>query len=147
MSDAQLTKLRRQHIGFVFQFFNLLPMLTAEENAALGLPMGVLLAALTTRALGSLGIGFHLPVQQLGAFVLLAAIAGSQPLSSRPAERHDSTCCTHSSTSNRRPHLPGRRPPRRPGSAAQLPARGSLQPIRGVQFAGVFARGNPNGDS
>src|SRR5262249_837753 len=31
MSDAQLTKLRRQHIGFVFQFFNLLPMLTAEN--------------------------------------------------------------------------------------------------------------------
>jgi putative ABC transport system ATP-binding protein len=37
MSDAQLTKLRRQHIGFVFQFFNLLPMLTAEENVLLPL--------------------------------------------------------------------------------------------------------------
>jgi putative ABC transport system ATP-binding protein len=37
MSDAQLTKLRRQHIGFVFQFFNLLPMLTAEENILLPL--------------------------------------------------------------------------------------------------------------
>jgi putative ABC transport system ATP-binding protein len=37
MSDAKLTKLRRQHIGFVFQFFNLLPMLTAEENVLLPL--------------------------------------------------------------------------------------------------------------
>jgi putative ABC transport system ATP-binding protein len=32
LSDTELTKLRRKHIGFVFQFFNLLPMLTAEEN-------------------------------------------------------------------------------------------------------------------
>jgi putative ABC transport system ATP-binding protein len=37
MSDTELTKLRRQHIGFVFQFFNLLPMLTAEENVLLPL--------------------------------------------------------------------------------------------------------------
>jgi putative ABC transport system ATP-binding protein len=37
MSDAELTKLRRQHIGFVFQFFNLLPMLNAEENVVLPL--------------------------------------------------------------------------------------------------------------
>ena len=37
MSDAELTKLRRRHIGFVFQFFNLLPMLTAEENIVLPL--------------------------------------------------------------------------------------------------------------
>ena len=37
MSDNELTKLRRAHIGFVFQFFNLLPMLTAEENVTLPL--------------------------------------------------------------------------------------------------------------
>jgi len=37
LGDTQLTKLRRQHIGFVFQFFNLLPMLTAEENVRLPL--------------------------------------------------------------------------------------------------------------
>jgi putative ABC transport system ATP-binding protein len=37
MGDTDLTKLRRTHIGFVFQFFNLLPMLTAEENVLLPL--------------------------------------------------------------------------------------------------------------
>src|SRR5438045_5145947 len=37
MNDKQLTRLRRDHIGFVFQFFNLLPMLTAEENILLPL--------------------------------------------------------------------------------------------------------------
>jgi putative ABC transport system ATP-binding protein len=33
--DASLTRYRREHVGFVFQFFNLLPSLTAEENVAL----------------------------------------------------------------------------------------------------------------
>jgi len=37
LSDSDVTKLRRQHIGFVFQFFNLLPMLDAEENIRLPL--------------------------------------------------------------------------------------------------------------
>jgi putative ABC transport system ATP-binding protein len=37
LSDTEITKLRRKHIGFIFQFFNLLPMLTAEENILLPL--------------------------------------------------------------------------------------------------------------
>jgi putative ABC transport system ATP-binding protein len=37
LSDREVTLLRRQHIGFVFQFFNLLPMLNAEENVLLPL--------------------------------------------------------------------------------------------------------------
>jgi putative ABC transport system ATP-binding protein len=37
MGDQELTLLRRRHIGFIFQFFNLLPMLTAEENIVLPL--------------------------------------------------------------------------------------------------------------
>src|SRR5215210_6615286 len=37
LSDTAVTRLRREHIGFVFQFFNLLPMLTAEENIVLPL--------------------------------------------------------------------------------------------------------------
>ena len=39
LGDTELTKLRRRHIGFVFQFFNLLPMLTAEENILLPLQL------------------------------------------------------------------------------------------------------------
>jgi putative ABC transport system ATP-binding protein len=37
LDDTELTKLRRTHVGFVFQFFNLLPMLDAEENVTLPL--------------------------------------------------------------------------------------------------------------
>jgi putative ABC transport system ATP-binding protein len=40
MNDKQLTKLRRRHIGFVFQQFNLLPTLSAEENIVLPLSIG-----------------------------------------------------------------------------------------------------------
>jgi putative ABC transport system ATP-binding protein len=39
LNDTELTKLRRRHIGFVFQFFNLLPMLTAKENIVLPLEL------------------------------------------------------------------------------------------------------------
>jgi len=34
-SDTQLTRFRREHVGFVFQFYNLIPSLTARENVAL----------------------------------------------------------------------------------------------------------------
>ena len=37
LGDTDLTKLRREHIGFIFQFFNLLPMLDARENVLLPL--------------------------------------------------------------------------------------------------------------
>jgi putative ABC transport system ATP-binding protein len=37
LNDGEVTLLRRNHIGFVFQFFNLLPMLDAEENIKLPL--------------------------------------------------------------------------------------------------------------
>src|SRR5438270_13566412 len=37
LGDTDLTRQRRNHIGFVFQFFNLLPMLNAEENVLLPL--------------------------------------------------------------------------------------------------------------
>src|SRR5690349_4815794 len=39
LSDNDLTLLRREHIGFIFQFFNLLPMLTAAENIVLPLSL------------------------------------------------------------------------------------------------------------
>jgi putative ABC transport system ATP-binding protein len=37
LDDADLTKLRRDKLGFIFQFFNLIPVLTAEENVVLPL--------------------------------------------------------------------------------------------------------------
>jgi len=37
LGDRELTQLRREKLGFVFQFFNLLPVLTAEENLVLPL--------------------------------------------------------------------------------------------------------------
>jgi putative ABC transport system ATP-binding protein len=37
LNDRELTRLRREHVGFIFQFFNLLPMLTARENILLPL--------------------------------------------------------------------------------------------------------------
>src|SRR5690349_24162048 len=39
LGERKLTLLRRETIGFVFQFFNLLPMLTAEENVTLPLSL------------------------------------------------------------------------------------------------------------
>jgi putative ABC transport system ATP-binding protein len=39
LKDAELTELRRDKIGFVFQFFNLLPVLNAEENILLPLKL------------------------------------------------------------------------------------------------------------
>lgn len=40
MRDDALTELRRRKIGFVFQFFNLIPVLSAAENAALPVTLG-----------------------------------------------------------------------------------------------------------
>jgi len=37
LDDVELTRLRRDRLGFVFQFFNLIPVLTAEENILLPL--------------------------------------------------------------------------------------------------------------
>jgi putative ABC transport system ATP-binding protein len=37
LSEAQLTRLRRDHVGFIFQAYNLVPTLTAEENIVLPL--------------------------------------------------------------------------------------------------------------
>ena len=44
MSDRELTRLRRKHIGFIFQSFNLLPTLSAEENVTLPLAIAAGLA-------------------------------------------------------------------------------------------------------
>ena len=51
-------------------------IVTALIGAALGLPLGVFLAALVTRGLSSLGVGFHLPAVQLVVFAWIAVVAG-----------------------------------------------------------------------
>jgi putative ABC transport system ATP-binding protein len=58
LGDNELTKLRRKHIGFIFQFFNLLPMLTAEENIILPLELagGKLDKAWIDEVIGKVGL-------------------------------------------------------------------------------------------
>jgi putative ABC transport system permease protein len=52
-------------------------IITALIGAAVGLPLGLALAALVTRALESEGIGLHLPVTQLAVFTHVAVLAGT----------------------------------------------------------------------
>jgi putative ABC transport system ATP-binding protein len=87
MPDKHLTKLRRRHIGFVFQQFNLLPMLTAEENILL--PLSIAGRKPDKRAVASLiervGLGErlgHKPSQLSGGQQQRVAIA--RALASQP---------------------------------------------------------------
>jgi|SRR5581483_1977891 len=80
LSDNELTKLRRAHIGFVFQFFNLLPMLTAEENVTLPARIAgeKIDAAWLESVLGQVGLGgrrSHRPAQLSGGQQQRVAIA------------------------------------------------------------------------
>jgi len=105
MPDKQLTKLRRRHIGFVFQQFNLLPMLTAEENILL--PLSIAGRKPDKRAVASLiervGLGErlgHKPWQLSGGQQQRVAIAralASQPtvlFADEPTGNLDSTSGT-----------------------------------------------------
>jgi len=88
MSDNELTKLRRAHIGFVFQFFNLLPMLTAEENMTLPLRIAGTKVddAWLATVLGQVGLTdrrTHRPAQLSGGQQQRVAIA--RALLSRPS--------------------------------------------------------------
>jgi putative ABC transport system ATP-binding protein len=88
--ERTLTRHRRQHVGFVFQSFNLLPRLTAEENVALPLMFsGVAEKERRAQAralLGRVGLGHrldHRPTQLSGGEQQRVAIA--RALVSRPA--------------------------------------------------------------
>jgi putative ABC transport system ATP-binding protein len=87
LGDAELTRLRRQHIGFVFQFFNLLPMLTAEENIRLPLELAGRRAdnAWVEELIAAVGLGerrTHRPSELSGGQQQRVAIA--RALVSRP---------------------------------------------------------------
>ncbi|HET7264806.1 MAG TPA: ABC transporter ATP-binding protein [bacterium] len=90
LPDARLAKLRLAHVGFVFQRFFLLPMLTAEENVTLPmLEAGVPASARRARAaallerVGLAGRAGHRPGQLSGGEMQRVAIA--RALANRPA--------------------------------------------------------------
>ncbi|MER5274798.1 ABC transporter ATP-binding protein [Streptomyces sp. NPDC002809] len=82
LSEAKLTKVRAENIGFVFQSFNLIPTLTAQENVETALvPLGIKAAERRRRAaeaLDSVGLGerlSHLPSEMSGGQQQRVAIA------------------------------------------------------------------------
>ena len=87
MGDHELTLLRRNHVGFIFQFFNLLPMLTAEENITLPLDLAGRKPekGWIEEILGKVGLGdrrTHRPAELSGGQQQRVAIA--RALVSRP---------------------------------------------------------------
>jgi putative ABC transport system ATP-binding protein len=90
LGDDALTRLRRERVGFVFQFFNLLPTLTLLENVALPLVLTEHRPAAADRAaramLDRVGLGArgsHYPAQLSGGEMQRGAIA--RALIHRPA--------------------------------------------------------------
>ncbi len=82
LDDGTLTRLRRTRIGFVFQFFNLLPTMTVQENVALPLLLAGAPAASAlqeaARLAGRVGLDHrlaHRPAQLSGGELQRAAIA------------------------------------------------------------------------
>ncbi len=88
LNDRALTHLRREKVGFVFQFFNLLPMLTAEENIDLPLSISGTRAdeEWRTQLIAATGLGdrlTHRPSELSGGQQQRVAIA--RALVSKPA--------------------------------------------------------------
>jgi putative ABC transport system ATP-binding protein len=82
LSDTALAELRRRRVGFVFQFYNLIPVLSAAENASLPLLLDGVRAAEAHRRgadwLGRIGLerrGKHLPAQLSGGQQQRVALA------------------------------------------------------------------------
>src|SRR5512143_2180856 len=82
ISDDELTLIRRRRVGFIFQFFNLLPVLTAAENVALPLLLeGLAFSAVRPKAealLAKVGLAErveHRPEQLSGGEMQRVAIA------------------------------------------------------------------------
>lgn len=76
-TEAELTRYRREHVGFVFQFYNLMPSLTARENVALVTEMATQ-PMRPEEALALVGLGDrldHFPAQLSGGEQQRVAIA------------------------------------------------------------------------
>jgi len=76
-TDVVLTQYRRRHIGFIFQFYNLIPSLTARENVALVADLAVRPMS-AERALTMVGLrqrAHHFPAQMSGGEQQRVAIA------------------------------------------------------------------------
>jgi putative ABC transport system ATP-binding protein len=88
LDDGELTRLRRDKLGFVFQFFNLIPVLTAEENVLLPLSIAGRKpdAAWVERLIETVGLAdrrTHRPAELSGGQQQRVAVA--RALVSRPA--------------------------------------------------------------
>ena len=82
LSEEDLAKLRRKKIGFVFQFFNLLPTLTVSENVALPLMLDGIPGSIASKRteemlerVGLSGRSSHYPAQLSGGEMQRAALA------------------------------------------------------------------------
>ena len=76
--EAELTRYRRGHVGFVFQFYNLIPSLTARENVALVTDIAERPPMAPEEALGRVGLAErldHFPAQLSGGEQQRVAIA------------------------------------------------------------------------
>jgi putative ABC transport system ATP-binding protein len=88
LDDADLTKLRRDKLGFIFQFFNLIPVLTARENIVLPLSIAgrEVEPAYFDQLVETVGLGdrlTHRPAELSGGQQQRVAVA--RALASRPA--------------------------------------------------------------
>ena len=88
-SDSELTLIRRGKVGFIFQFFNLLPMLTAEENMELPLRLAGIDVdkAWKDELVASIGLGnrlHHRPAELSGGQQQRVAVG--RALLTRPAD-------------------------------------------------------------
>lgn len=83
--EVELTRFRREHVGFVFQFYNLIPSLTASENVALATDLAINPMA-PAEALHLVGLSSrlnHFPSQLSGGEQQRVAIA--RAIAKRPA--------------------------------------------------------------
>lgn len=85
MSDAQLTRYRRRHIGFIFQFYNLIPSLTARENVELvdEIADNPMTPDEALQLVGLEGRGDHFPAQLSGGEQQRVAVA--RAIAKRPS--------------------------------------------------------------